>query len=298
MARFPLRDTEWGLARDFCAALVACGMEPLPVLARESFAKPDTQWRRQIEEWAIWLGGIRHWQVGNEPDHKSPSSWTMTEPGFSDLLRQARAALPDAYLIAGGMVSGNPDYLIDVDLSSVDAISIHPYGQRPIDWPDKTWGFGWAADLLDRYKGFGKPLWVTEYGGPAEDFSSAALRASYYGHMTRTISLQCAAAFPFKYEDAGVPGFGIEGTLALDAVSKIARTFAGDRNVQEMHNPGGPMKIEDVAAKHGGLYSPVVVLAGTKTKPTARIGWVNDTKDGFVLEINGEAADAVFVPKA
>ena len=58
------------------------------------------------------------------------------------------------------------------------------------------------------------------------------------------------------------------------------------------------MKLEEVANKHGGLYSPAVVLGGTKAKPTARIGWVNDTANGFVLEINGEAADAVYAPKA
>ena len=50
----------------------------------------------------------------------------------------------------------------------------------------------------------------------------------------------CAAAFPFKFEDAGVPGFGIDGTPALAAVSEqIAKL---DENYSPTIPEGGAVK--------------------------------------------------------
>lgn len=46
---------------------------------------------------------------------------------------------------------------------------------------------------------------------------------------------------------------------------------------------------DELAAEHGGFYSPPVVLAGTAKKPKARIAFVNDKPDRYILEINGEA---------
>ena len=309
MVRFPLvwGDDQGALAVRFCGALWDAGLDPLPVLVRESTSRGIAR-EINIRWWGNILPGVTHWQIGNEADHHSPSSWTLTEAEFSTLLRHAREALPHAYLIAGGMVSGQPDYLDGVDLSPVDAIAVHPYGQRPNGWPDKSWGFGWAAELLSRYTRFLKPIWVTEYGGPLADFGGdSAKRGRYYGAMTETCASfgpNIGAAFPFKYEDAGVPGFGIEGTPALAAASAAIATLTNSPlanlpqlSTPELSKPGGPMKLEEVAAKHGGLYSPAVTLSTSKGKPTARIAWVNRPEHAFILEINGEA-DGPYRPLA
>lgn len=297
MVRFPLVYTRVALAMEFCLAVKHESLEPLPVFARESTPAGNTS----VENIRWWYDHLptSHWQIGNEADHLSGSSWTLPEDRFSTLLRNAREALPNAYLIAGGMVSGNPAYLDGVDLSPVDAISVHPYGQRVNHFPQAGWGFGEFSDLVKRYKRFGKPIWITECGGPIQDFRSQEERATYYGKLVEVADwVGCAAVLPFKYEDAGVPGFGIEGTPALAAVSEQIQRLGTISPPPKNSDAGGPMTLEEVAAKHGGLYSPAVVLGGTKAKPTARIGWVNDTKDGFVLEINGEAADAVYSPNS
>ena len=69
-------------------------------------------------------------------------------------------------MITGGLASGDPFYLTRardaVGGLTVDAVAVHPYGQRaPDNWPDPTWGFGNMSDLFNRYLAFGKPVWVS-----------------------------------------------------------------------------------------------------------------------------------------
>lgn len=97
-----------------CSALIGGGVEPLPVLARESFEHGGVRsgWKQSMAYWRDRLPMVTRWQVGNEPDHESPSSWTLAPDDFSDLLLLSREVFgPDAYLIAGGLVSGQPGYL-------------------------------------------------------------------------------------------------------------------------------------------------------------------------------------------
>ena len=231
MARFPLVYSDsTNIYREFCLALNHEQIEPLPVFVRESTSGAGIS-EVSIRWWAELLPWATHWQIGNEADHKSPSSWTMDEGRFSALLRHARAAMPYAYLIAGAMVSGNPEYLDGCDLGPVDAIAIHGYGQRPDGYRGVTWGFGWLHDLYARYERFGKPIWGTEYGGTVDVgsgqfktegiFDDQADRANYYGRYIETFAQAGGAAcFPFKFEDNGVPGYGIQGTPALTTVSE------------------------------------------------------------------------------
>ena len=69
--------------------------------------------------------------------------------------------------MSGGLASGDPGYLTRarnaVGGLYVDAVGVHPYGQRaPDGWPNSSWGFGDMSALLDRYLAFGLPVWVTE----------------------------------------------------------------------------------------------------------------------------------------
>lgn len=213
MARFPLVSGREQLAANFCRALHNAGMDPLPVFVRESGS--------DLGHWAQHLPTCRYWQIGNEADHHSNSSWTLEKSRFSTLLEAARSALPQEYLVAGGLVSGNPAYLDGADLSPVDAIAVHPYGRRMTGYPRAGWGFGEATELITQYKRFSKPLWITEWGGKTQDFSSQLERTDY--HRWGVITLHdagCAACFPFKWEDNGVPGFGLVNTSALAAITE------------------------------------------------------------------------------
>lgn len=107
------------------------GLKVLLVLDRDAYYWPD--WRRETSRyvafWADFYAGLFDGiQAGNEPDHISPSSWDLAPTDFSALLAATRAALgPGVYLVAGGLASGQPDYLDQVDLSVCDAYAAHPY---------------------------------------------------------------------------------------------------------------------------------------------------------------------------
>ena len=189
----------------------------LLVVARESLNGPGG-----IESaWDYADYNADAWQIGNEADHLSASSWTLGGEQLSDLGRLWRAALPSATLVCAGMVSGHPEYLDGVDLAPFDAIAVHPYGRHPVGFRD--WGFGPVRDLVGQYYRFNKPIWITEFCAPAQDFRSPGERADYYGGMALECNELYAAVFPFKYEDAGVPGFWMVGTAALAAVSAVAK---------------------------------------------------------------------------
>lgn len=176
------------------------GVRVLLVLASESIGQDPSQWSKRITTYRDrYEGLIDAWQVGNESDHVSPSSWTMTQGDLSTLLQTARAALGSAaYIVGAGMASGNPSWATGVDWEPASAIACHPYAKEPHTAPLNT--------LLSGYKALGKPLWVTEYHARTLGMA-AALRDDD----------RLEVALAFCYTDRMVPGFGmIEDYRALD----------------------------------------------------------------------------------
>ena len=175
------------------------GVRVLGILGSESIGTDPAGWVGKIDHYAtLYLDLIDAWQVGNEPDGTGESSWTMTPWSFSALLKEARGVLGSrSYLVAAGMVSGQPGWLKDVDLSPVNAIACHPYAK----WP----GTDDLDYMLEGYAGYGKPLWVTEYHARTIGMA-AALRDDP----------RLTVAMAFCYSDQMVDGFGlIESKPAL-----------------------------------------------------------------------------------
>lgn len=171
--RFPLRrdtDDSW-----FVAELRKRQIAVTVVLASDSvsdypsFAEAITDYKERY--WHLSV----NWQIGNEPDHVSPSSWTLPAERLNVYTTIARDVLgPEAYITLGGLVSGDPSYLDHVDLRSVNAIGVHPYGKWPSSTsPREGWGYGPVADLLLAYReklntrnAKRVAIHVTEYGVP------------------------------------------------------------------------------------------------------------------------------------
>jgi hypothetical protein len=90
----------------------------------------------------------------------------------------------------------------------VDAVSVHPYGQRaPDDWPHSGWGFGNMSDLFDRYLAFGLPLWVTEIGTVDSSLQAAYLENVY--ELAESYPGRVDRVFWFCWSDGMVPPFGV-----------------------------------------------------------------------------------------
>lgn len=164
----------------------------LLVLASESIGQDPSGWAAAIAGYgARYVDLVDAWQVGNESDHESPSSWTLEPNELTVLLRVARTELgDDAYLVGPGLVSGQPDWAAYVDWRPVDALACHPYAKEPgsaaLDW------------LIGQYAAYRKHLWVTEYHARSIGMT-AALRDD--GRVQ--------TALAFCYSDSMVQGFGL-----------------------------------------------------------------------------------------
>lgn len=175
------------------------GLKALLVLARESIGNDPMLWAGAIDRYAErYIGLVDAWQIGNEADGTGESSWTQSPAELSGLLKVARAVLgKGSYLVAAGMVSGQPGWLNNVELKHVDAIAAHPYAK----WPDTAE----LSTMLNGYATYGRDLWVTEY-------HARTLGMAAYLKQDRRVS----KALAFCYSDGMVPGFGlIENAAAL-----------------------------------------------------------------------------------
>ena len=163
--------------------------------------------------------GVDAWQIWNEPDLLRPG--TPYDPGvparhFGAMLRDAVLAIrprSNRPIVTGGLASGDPAYLRTardaVGGLSVDAVAVHPYGQRaPDGWPRPDWGFGEMSDLFDRYLAFGLPLWVSEIG-TVDEAAQAQYLENVYQLARDAYAGRVETVFWFCWSDGMVPPFGI-----------------------------------------------------------------------------------------
>lgn len=190
------------------------GLKVLAVLARESFPGGGPYGPMTTTYVRAHGNDIDAYQCGNEPDHASPSSWTMSQDEYADLLRQCHNAITrihfDATIVLAGGASGDPNYFKRGDiLRYADGCALHPYGQDGDVVPAPSGNFGKASDLVGRYHdALGLPCWVTEYGSDSPDDQRAAL---YVGDLTRQFKAdpRVRTATHFCLSDLMVEGFGL-----------------------------------------------------------------------------------------
>lgn len=164
------RDLSWYF--DWCHQR---GLLVWAVIAKESLEGFSDSFSAAEFYYNRYRGKIDYLQVGNEWDHVSGSSWTMTPGELYDLVwnfrnRWRNGTIP---LVLGGAVSGDPNYLdaIQRTLGLVDGVSVHPYGQRAYpNEPAPAGDFGLATELFSAYQarlqelGFSLRLYASEWG--------------------------------------------------------------------------------------------------------------------------------------
>ncbi len=186
----------------------------------------DAAWRDYIARFVAGVSeiasrygnGVDAWQIWNEPDLFAPG--TGYDPGipphlYGVMLRDTAGAIrarSTRTVVTGGLASGDPGYLTRARSAVgglfVDAVSVHPYGQRaPDNWPHSGWGFGNMSDLFDRYLAFGLPLWVTEIGTVDSSIQAAYLENVY--ELAESYSGRVDRVFWFCWSDGMVPPFGV-----------------------------------------------------------------------------------------
>lgn len=201
----------------------------LGVIVRESFVddawQNDAGLRLQLIAYQEKYGPyLTAWQIGNEPDQVSDSSWTMDQATLTRLTQIARQTLGESViLILGGLASGQPQWLESMDLRYVDAVAIHPYlkdgpNDNDIeDLPD-------VGTLLDAYEPFclNHPLIITEWGWWGE-YSSRGADEIYDMVQWAAGTKRIVGFFYFCHSDAMVPPFGL---YRADGQPKMSYTTA------------------------------------------------------------------------
>lgn len=176
----------------------------LPVLAKESFTEEqiaNEDYQRQIGQlrMAYWFCDL--WEVGNEPDSESESSWTLTPAPYVVLFRQAQAAMTGCQLMIGGLANGEPESWLPTTLrllhaldSDADLVGIHPYAKTASE----------ARAMLIAYQevvireGSNATLWATEWNRPAPEIA---------GFMD--VLAEFGAGTWFAWSDGQVNGMGL-----------------------------------------------------------------------------------------
>jgi hypothetical protein len=170
---------------------------------------------------AHYADGVDGWQVWNEPDLPKQPGYDPGVPAdqYGKLLLAAVGTIhkhSTRPVITGGLASGNPGYLTQAKQSAgaltVDAVAVHPYGQRaPDNWPSASWGFGNMSTLLNAYLAFGKPIWLSEIG--TNDTSSATFQADYLENVYTLAKNSFGAKVPvvlwFCWSDGMVSPYGL-----------------------------------------------------------------------------------------
>lgn len=133
------------------------------------------------------------YQIGNEPDIKSESSWTMTPGEWLKLWDQYRDTYPDLKMIGPGLASGDPTWWTKANktLHGCDGVAVHPYAKNASD----------ALLLLRAYANIvpKRKVWVSEWNRPVSELQ---VFLGMLGGM-------CEYAAWFCWSDAMVDGFGL-----------------------------------------------------------------------------------------
>jgi len=213
----------------YMKACVDAGLKVLLVIARESLPMLNGQQSNlaAAAQHAAQLYQQRYdaqfdaLQVCNEPDgQENSSSWVLSPDQVNQVIGAFRAAFPGAFIVGPGLASGNPSKFDGVDVGPLDAIAVHPYGQGVPAEPGlplfpSPFDFGGegahVGQLLDGYRRFGKPIWVTEWGISDTDMADEAASAAYVRRMMRHLHGRgdIRAAIHFCWGDNMVPKFGL-----------------------------------------------------------------------------------------
>lgn len=234
VVRYPVwQDQPQEMYQTFTRELAAQGTMPLIVMDMRTLATPTRMsYTRRMQRLLRLYPECRHWQVENEVDQPgSESSHYMPPADYRRLLEAADRAFSgeDVTIIASGMVSGDPNYLVEVDaFDCYDVLAIHPYGMYPVRYDPHHWGgwgFGDVMNTIEHYKQVltqagDKPVWVTEFGAEDSTFlhltGSAPSKEAYVHDMLVELSdHDVEAALVYCWRDDQGPGFGTDGKFVF-----------------------------------------------------------------------------------
>ncbi len=196
----------------------AAGTEPILVLDRDAITPwgwEHGSFRGSCARLAQKYPNARCIEAGNEPDGTGDASSGQSKQNYYALIAAARAAWPNAKIIAGGLVFIDFSYLDGVRAAGADVAAIHPYAQDGDSLP------ALIAACRDHTT---LDLWCTEWGTDAiPDPHERAVWAT--GMEIAMWEQGVKVAICYRYDSDG-SAFEVRGTemeaAIIDAIPNVA----------------------------------------------------------------------------
>lgn len=271
--------------------LVGKGLEFVGVVDRTTASSSRAQYD------AAYGGLVAAVQIGNEWDHVSSSSWTMS-PRELLALAAVWAGFAQSQIM-GGMADGRPAVLTPELAAAFRYAAFHPYGRRPLpDWPSATWGFGYLGDLAEGYaQAVPSAEFIVSEFGVTQGEMNPTERPRFYAENLRLMLQHHAivGAFPFGLNN-GAGGGADAFRLTQAELDAMRDVLPAETTLPTNPQPpaGGPMKLEELLAQHQLKTWPSgtpadIMRGGSELVPTRR-AMIDVPDDLWIEETAGYAS--------
>lgn len=265
------------------------------LLAIVSESMHGMTWEQVVAEYSARYSDLVDAVVGgNEPDIESPSSWTLQPWQVNNLMAPLRGAFPNCTIVGPGLASGQPSWVAGLDLNLFDVMAIHPYGQGTPTY-QSPYGFGGHVGLLiDGYKQYGKPVWITEWGAQANELGEDQA-AEYVREMLTYLRDRddVEVAMHFCWSSAMVPNFGLLRTDGSQSPSYDAFVSVSGGDIGWPVEPAPTLPEASPEFVLGFLkwasLEPTLIGSALKNENTVAPEWqIQPTSNGILSWVGGK----------
>ena len=161
-------------------------------------------------------------ETGNEPDGSGPSSTLMSKGAYYALIRAARAAWPEATIIAGGLAGQDLSYADGSEVAGADLQGAHVY----------TFDASTITPYIEAYRDHTLlPVAVTEIGAQAAGFDSEHDRAVFFSNALIDLwEADVPLAIIYRYDQVDADpatDFSVQGLESEAAIASAIPALAG-----------------------------------------------------------------------
>ena len=213
-----------------------------------------------------YRGRIQHWEIWNEPNNYRFWPPQANPTHYTELLKHAyqaaKATDPSVRVVGCATVGDDLAYVVEVleqgGGAYMDAISLHPYPQGPLEWSQEAFNVLLLQELLPQLGATGKPIWFTEAGYSTYSGANGVTEQRQAQLIARTyltaISLGVEVTMWYDFKEDGLDPANLEhhfgivtsenASPALDpkpaynAFANLTQNLAGGSLVETYHLGG------------------------------------------------------------
>ncbi len=244
-------------------------------------------WKEAVRDFSHrFAGRVEALECGNELD-----LWGLAPEFGAKLAREADDILPSSIKTLLSSVAG-PNWVewlrkaADLAHLDIDGVCLHPYGKRPYNFRDESWGNGWLREAIETaYEASGEfPVYLTEWGVKLGEAGGETGQAEYLSKGIKTVRSFHEDVVPFAAYFAWADAIGSPGERGENAF--------GLRDERLTHRQAWMTYARESVA---GVTTPVVTVPTTPpTVPTITVKSVYTLDDVRQIRWQAIVPDAAY----